>query len=473
MSINEYAQYDALGLAELVRTGQVSATELLDEALRRVERHNPALNAVVFRADELAHTWAKTPAQGPFQGVPLLLKDVLGLCEGMPTRMGSRSTPSEPSRRDSEIVARFRRAGFVPFAKSNAPEFGLMPTTESLFYGAAHNPWNLAYTPGGSSGGSAAAVAAGIVPLAHANDGGGSIRIPSSLCGLVGLKPTRGRVSLAPGSDPSGLVIEHVVTRSVRDSAAVLDAIAGSVPGDFALFPPPGSSFLDALAEPLAPQRIAVVEQDPQGKPYASECSDALRATADRLAQLGHHVEAARPGIDGPTLSFAFRQLWYSNAAVMTDGLALLSGQAVSVDNHDPLTWAMVEAGRAITSTQYQIARFLLDGATRRLAYFMKRFDLVLTPTLSTPPFELGHLDLRSSDLETEMNKTEAIVGYTPVANAAGVPAISLPLCTSKAGMPIGMQFMAAAGEEALLLRLAKQLERVMPWARRRPVVWD
>jgi amidase len=157
----------------------------------------------------------------------------------------------------------------------------------------------------------------------------------------------------------------------------------------------------------------------------------------------------------------------------MTDGLALLSGQAVSVDNHDPLTWAMVEAGRAITSTQYQIARFLLDGATRRLAYFMKRFDLVLTPTLSTPPFELGHLDLRSGDLETEMNKTEAIVGYTPVANAAGVPAISLPLWTSKAGMPIGMQFMAAAGEEALLLRLAKQLERVMPWVGRRPVVWD
>jgi amidase len=472
MSINEYAQYDALGLAELVQTGQVSASELLDEALRRVDQHNPALNAVVHRVDELARSWAKSPAQGPFQGVPLLLKDVMGLCEGMPTRMGSRSTPAEPSRRDSEIVARFRRAGFVPFGKSNAPEFGLMPSTESVFYGAAHNPWNLEYSPGGSSGGSAAAVAAGIVPVAHANDGGGSIRIPASVCGLVGLKPTRGRVSLAPGSDPSGLVVEHVVTRSVRDAAAVLDVVAGSHPGDFQPFPRPSYSFLDALNQPPPQLRIAVVERDPHGRPYASQCADALRATADRLTQLGHHVEAARPDIDAASLSFAFRQLWYCNAAVLTDGLGLLNGKTVSADEHDPLTWAMVEAGRAVSATQYQIARFLLDGMTRRLAHFMQRFDLLLTPTLSAPPFKLGYLDLTSSDLEAQMNNTEALVAYAPIANAAGLPAINVPLHMSTDGLPIGMQFMAPAGEEALLLQLARQLEEAQPWAARHPALW-
>jgi amidase len=468
MPINEYAQYDALGLAELVRTKQVTASELLDEALRRADRHNPQLNAIVFRDDAQSKGRAEKAAHGPFEGVPLLLKDILGLCEGMPTRMGSRGSEDVRSPRDSELVARFRRAGFVPFGKTNAPEYGLMPTTESVFHGAAHNPWNLAYSPGGSSGGSAAAVAAGIVPLAHANDGVGSIRIPATCCGLVGLKPTRGRVSLAPGSDPNGLVTEHVVTRTVRDSAAALDATAGSVPGDFELFPAPPQSFLDAINSAPDALRIAVVEQDPHGRPYAPECATALRATADLLTQLGHHVKVDKPPLDANLLSFAFRQLWFSNAAVLVDGLGALQGRPPSADNHDPLTWAMVGIGRTITATNYQIARFMLDDMSRRLAHFMQRYDLVLTPTLSTPPFKLGHLDVRSSDVETEMAKTEAIVAYAPVANAAGLPAISLPLHTSPAGLPIGMQLMAAAGEEALLLRVGRQLEEALPWAGRR-----
>ncbi|HEY2734612.1 MAG TPA: amidase, partial [Polyangiales bacterium] len=251
MPFDEYAQYDGLGLAELVRTKQLTPSELLEAALLRAERLNPSLNAIVFRADELARAWASEANEGPFQGVPLLLKDILGVCQGMPTRMGSRASAPEPSEHDAEIVARFRRAGFVPFGKTNAPEFGLMPTTESSFHGAAHNPWDLSRTPGGSSGGSAAAVAAGIVPIAHGNDGGGSIRIPASCCGLVGLKSTRGRVSLAPGSDPTGLVVEGVLSRSVRDSAAALDAIAGSIPGDFQYFPPPSAPFSASLREPL------------------------------------------------------------------------------------------------------------------------------------------------------------------------------------------------------------------------------
>jgi amidase len=467
--MQDYADYDGLALAELVRSRQVSAEELLRAAIERVERLNPSLNAVVFRADALAQRWASQAAPGPFQGVPLLLKDVMGLCEGMPTRLGSASMPAEPSARDAEIVTRFRRAGFVPFAKTNAPEFGLLPTTESVLYGPAKNPWDLSRSPGGSSGGSAAAVAAGIVPIAHANDGGGSIRIPASCCGLLGLKPTRGRVSLAPGVDPSGLVIEHVVTRSVRDSAAVLDALAGSIPGDPQYFPPPERSFASMLDEPLASLRIAVLESDPHERAYDPRCAAALRTTADQLQNLGHQVHAARPKFDVAMVSFAFRQLWYCQAAVLADGQALLRGQPARPEEFDPLTFAMVELGRGVTATEYQIARFLLDGMTRRIAHFMRDYDLLLSPTLSAPPLPLGTLDVRSRDVEAEMAKIEAYVAWTPIANATGFPAISLPLQTSPEGLPIGLQLMAAADAEATLLQIARQLELAQPWQTRRP----
>ncbi|MET0389796.1 MAG: amidase [Polyangiales bacterium] len=480
MSFAEYDRYDGLGLAELVRTRQVSASELLEEALARTTRANPSLNAVVFRADELARGWAQNPAAGPFQGVPLLLKDILGVCEGMPTRMASRAIASKPSRSDAELVARYRRAGFVPFGKTNAPELGLLPITDSALYGPARNPWNLAHTPGGSSGGSAAAVAAGIVPVAHANDGGGSIRIPAACCGLVGLKPTRGRNSLAPGSDPSGLVCEHVLTRTVRDSAAALDATAGFVPGDFARVAPPEEPFVAALERPLGSLKVAVLERDPRGEPYAPEHASALRATADKLSELGHEVSTATLEIDAALLSDAFTKLWYSNAAVLADGMALLRGAVAQSGEHDATTWAMVEAGRNVTASQYQIARLMLDGMTRRLAQRMRAYDVILSPTLSGPALPLGHIDVHSSDVVTQLARAEAFVAYAPIANAAGLPAISLPLYTTaptsdvappgSGGLPIGMQLMAAAGEEALLLRLARQLEQALPWSERRPI---
>jgi amidase len=445
---------------------------LLEAALLRAERLQPSLNAIVFRADELARGWANEASEGPFQGVPLLLKDILGLCKGMPTRMGSRASDPTPSKHDAEIVARFRRAGFVPFGKTNAPEFGLMPTTESMLHGAAHNPWDLSRTPGGSSGGSAAAVAAGIVPIAHGNDGGGSIRIPASCCGLVGLKPTRGRVSLAPGSDPTGLVIEGVLTRSVRDSAAALDAIAGSIPGDFHFFPPPATPFASAMRAPLGSLRIAVLESDPQGRAYSPDCSTALRATADLLTSLGHRVEAAIPKFGVDALSHAFAQIWFANAALLADGLALSRGQTSRAEEHDPLTWAMVEIGRAITATQLQIARFMLDGAARRVVRFMQPYDLVLMPTLSEPAFPLGQIDLRSTDVATQMERSGSWVAYAPIANAAGLPAISVPLHTSTTGLPIGMMFMAGMAAEARLLQLALQLEEALPWSGRHPALF-
>ena len=471
MTIAEYSNYDGLGLAGLVRRGEVSAAELLEEALRRVELHNSKLNAVVFRADDLARDWAKEPADGPFQGVPLLLKDILALCQGMPTRMGSASVPARVSKQDSEIVLRLRQAGFVPFGKTNAPEFGLMPTTESVLYGAALNPWDLRLSPGGSSGGSAVAVAAGIVPVAHCNDGGGSIRIPASCCGLVGLKPTRGRSSLAPGSDPSGLTCEGVLTRSVRDSAAALDAIVGSIPGDFFYLPAPGSSFLRALDQPIEALRIGLLESDPFGRPYADACSHALQETVALLSGLGHRIEPLPFEIEVALTAHAFRQLWYSNAAVLADGMALAAGREAIAEQHDPLTWAMVEAGRGINATQYQIARVILDNTSRRVAEAMRGWDVVLSPTLSRPPWELGYLDLLSSDAEAMMDRVEGLVAYAPLANSCGLPAISLPLQTTPAGLPIGLQFMAAAGEEALLLRLARQLEEASPWQARLPAM--
>ena len=246
MAFQEYSSYDGLGLGELVRKGEVTASELLEEAIARVERHNGKINSIIYKFyDQARETARRKPGQGPFEGVPFLLKDILGDCEGVPTRFGSRYFPSFPSPIDSELVARYKRAGLIPFAKTNAPEFGLPPMTEPQLYGPARNPWNTDYTPGGSSGGSAAAVAAGIVPLAHGNDGGGSIRIPAACCGLVGLKPTRGRNSLAPnlGEMAGGLACEHVLSRSVRDSAAALDATEGYVAGDPYSAPPKKSPY--------------------------------------------------------------------------------------------------------------------------------------------------------------------------------------------------------------------------------------
>jgi amidase len=469
MSFSEYAQYDGLGLGELVRSKQVTAAELLAEAQRRVARLNPVLNAVVFSADELAQEWAKAPASGAFQGVPLLLKDILGACEGMPTRLASRSMAVKPARRDCELVARYRRAGFVPFGKTNVPEFGLLPVTESGLYAAAKNPWNQALSSGGSSGGAAAAVAAGIVPIAHGNDGGGSIRIPAACCGVVGLKPTRGRNSLAPGSDPSGLVCEHVLTRTVRDSAAALDASAGSIPGDFSLMPAPTQSYLSVLEAAPGPLRIAVLERAPGGTAYSPECASALRATADRLSDLGHQLTVAQPELNTELLFAVFSQLWDANAAVLADGPALVRGDSARREDFDPTTWAMVEAGRKVTAAQYQMARFILDGMTRRLAGFMSAYDVLLSPTVQRPALRLGELDINSSDMPAQMKLAEAFVAYAPIANAAGLPAISLPLQMSADGLPIGMQFMAASGEEALLLRLGRQLEQAMPWHGRHP----
>ena len=292
MSFNEYASMDGLALGRMVREGKITAAELMEAAIARAEKHNAKLNAIVFKDYERARASAQSHKDrgGPFAGVPMLLKDIMGDCAGMPTRSACAFVPATPIAVDSEVVARYKRAGFIPFAKTNAPELGIPPVTESRLYGPAHNPWNLAHTPGGSSGGSAAAVAAGIVPVAHGNDGGGSIRIPAACCGLVGLKPTRGRISLAPnlGDALGGLVVEHVLSRTVRDSAAALDATAGPMPGDPYFATPPARAYLQESSTAPRRLRIAFSTENPLGAKIHPDCVEATKHAAKVCEGLGH-----------------------------------------------------------------------------------------------------------------------------------------------------------------------------------------
>ena len=341
MSFSEYGRFDGLGLAQLVAKKDVSPTELLEEAIARAEKLNPALNAIIYKFYDSARAVAAGALpQGPFTGVPFLYKDIFALVQGTPTRQGSRFFPPFPADHDSYLTTRFKKAGLVAFGKTNVPEFGLLPTTEGKLYGPAHNPWNLAYSTGGSSGGSAAAVAAGIVPLAHANDGGGSIRIPSSCCGLVGLKPSRGRISCGPDLSDAvdGLAIDLAVSRSVRDTAAALDVAAGYEPGDPYCAPAGPASYLDASRQKPKRLRIAFAKSRIDGKSMHPDCIAAVEHAAKLCADLGHHVEEASPDIDQAALEPVFVALWCANLAAVIDLLARLTGQKPSLDNLEGLT---------------------------------------------------------------------------------------------------------------------------------------
>jgi len=461
---------DGIGLAELVAAGQVSATELLDQAIARAERANPALNAVVYRDYERARTAAaRRQPQGPLAGVPFLLKDISLQAEGTPTRQGSRFWPAFPADHDSSLMARFRAAGLIAFAKTNVPEFGLVPTTEGKLYGAAHNPWDLTLSPGGSSGGSAAAVAAGIVPLAHANDGGGSIRIPASCCGLVGLKPTRGRVSSGPDMPDSvdGLAIDLVVTRSVRDTAAALDIAAGNEPGDPYSCPPGPASYRTAAARAPKPLKIAFTTRRFDGTPTHPDCAAAVDHAARLCQALGHSVEEAAPGVALEVFEPAFTDIWCSNLAAIIDFLARITGQTPGPGNLEGLTLAYYERGKSVSAARYIQSKIVLGRISRTVAQFHQRYDLWLTPTLGEPPWRLGRFDPDRSDLAAVMAEFGTYVPFTPIQNVTGQPAIALPLFWNAAGIPIGVQFVGAFGDELTLLQLATQLETASPWAQR------
>jgi amidase len=477
MSFNEYASFDGLALGRMVRERKITPAELMEAAIARAEKLNGKLNAIVFKdyARALASARDRKAGSAPFEGVPMLLKDIMGDCAGMPTRSACAFLPTAPMQADSEVVARYKRAGFIPFAKTNAPELGIPPVTESRLYGPAHNPWNLERTPGGSSGGSAAAVAAGIVPVAHGNDGGGSIRIPAACCGLVGLKPTRGRISLAPnlGDILGGFVVEHVLSRTVRDSAAALDATAGAMPGDPYFPPAPARPYLQELSAPPKRLRIAFSTQNPLGGAIHPDCVEATRQAARLCAELGHEVDEVAPQINYEMLAQFFDTVYAAGVALSIEGAKLMTGAEPTPDKFETFTWNMYQQGTRVSAPQYLIAQVMLQQASRQFAAFFESHDLFLTPTLGQLPLRIGAIDFMSPRTTLLDQTLTDFAAACPVYNISGQPAISLPLHWNREGLPIGVMFGARYGDEATLIALAGQLEQARPWISRKPPLWD
>jgi amidase len=475
VSFAEYANHDGLGLAQLVCKGEVTPLELLEASIERIEKHNPQLNAVIYRMDETAREAARGDLpDGPFRGVPFLIKDILIEYAGTPTTSGSRALKDMVSRIDSELMARYKRAGLVTVGKTNTPELGIPPITEPLFYGPTRNPWNTAHTPGGSSGGAAAAVASGMVPIAHGNDIGGSIRVPASCCGLVGMKPTRARNPLGPiyGDLASGMVSEHVLTRTVRDSAAVLDATAGPDLGDPYWAPPPQGRFLDAVGRDPGRLRIAFATVDSRGEPLHDDNIEAVKKTASLCESLGHAVEENRPQLKFDLLSEAFKTLFKTNIAHALSAYARYYGTQPTEEGYEPLTLAIYRAGLQITGADYLDAVTMIQMGSREVARFFQAYDAFIVTTMPVPPPLLGAVDVRSTDLEAQFDNMTALAANTAMLNATGQPGISLPLHVNGRGLPIGVQFAGRFGDEEKLYSLASQLEEAAPWFDRHPPLW-
>lgn len=460
---------DALAQAELVRKKEVQPIELVDEAIARIERLNPTLNAVVTPMYELARTAATGEiADGPFKGVPFLLKDILASHAGVKMSLGSNLLKDFVPDHDSELVRRLKRAGLIIVGKTNLPEFGILPTTEPQLFGPCRNPWNTEVTTGGSSGGSAAAVASGMVPMAHANDGGGSIRIPASCCGVFGLKPTRARNPLGPdfGDVFSGLVAEHAVTRTVRDSAALLDATAGPDVGDPYWAPPFERSFLKEVETDPGILRIAFTTQPGTGAPVHIDCIKAVEASAKLCADLGHIVEDADLNIYGEQVAVAFTVLWSAGCT------SIIKSLGVKKDQVEPLTWALGEMGSHYDAADYVNALQTLQRVSRDVARFFLDYDVLLTPTLAEPPVVLGTFDSTPEKPLHGFHRSGSFASFTPLCNITGQPAMSVPLFWNADSLPVGSHFIGRFGDEATLFRLAAQLEKAQPWADRRPPVW-
>ncbi len=476
---DDLAWLDATAQAAMVRDGTASSRELVDAAIARIDAVNPTLNAVIHRRDDRARAEAEAAPDGPFRGVPILVKDLDGSLAGEPLHLGNRLLRDlgATGDHDSYLFAKLRAAGCVIVGKTNTPELGLLPTTESHAYGAAHNPWDVSRSPGGSSGGSAAAVASGMVPFAHAGDGGGSIRIPASACALFGLKPTRGRVSLGPGTGEAwaGLVARHVVSRSVRDSAAALDAIAGAVPGDPYAAAPPSRPFADEVGADPGRLRIGTMTAASPGglAPVDAACTAAADDAALLLESCGHVVEPAYPEtLDDLALLVHFTTVLAASTAYDLRTLGATAGQDLGPDDVEPLTWAQAELGRAVSADAYLEAVESLRAWSRRVARWWDPddggFDLLLTPTMAKPPAPLG--EIRGDDADGALLAATPYAAFTVPFNVTGQPAMSVPLFWND-GLPIGVQLVAATGREDLLLRVAAQLEAARPWVDRRPPV--
>lgn len=465
---------DAIDQADLVRRNKVQPIELVDAAIERIERLNPRLNAVITPTYEQARETARRELpSGPFCGVPFLLKDLGASYAGIRMASGSTFMRDFVPDHDSELVARLKRAGFVILGKTNSPELGIVPTTEPILFGATLNPWNFSRSAGGSSGGSAVAVATGMVPVAHANDGGGSIRIPAACCGIFGLKPTRARNPLGPdlGDMMGGLVVEHAVTRSVRDSAALLDATAGPDVGDPYWAPPPVRPYAQEVEVNPGKLRIAFSTKAPTGAKVHPDCVEAVHDAARLCADLGHEMTESDPDINGQLLVHAFTTVWVSGCASAIDGFAFLTGRNPNREQFEPLTWALYEMGKSTSGSAYLMAQAVLQGIARQVGRFMEKYDAWLTPTLAEPPVPLGTFDAPSDNPMQPFYRAVDYVPFTPIANATGQPAMSVPLYWNEEGLPVGIHFFGRFGDEGTLFRLAAQLEAARPWANRRPPV--
>jgi amidase len=468
-TFDELRWLDATATAELVRRGELSAREVIEAAIGRIEQLNPALNAVIAPTFDSARDGLEAlPPRAPLRGVPFLLKDLTVEQAGLPYWMGNRALRERDHRSTADTVlgARFRAAGLVTLGKTNTPEFGPQPTTQPLACGPTHNPWRRGHSPGGSSGGSCAAVAAGLVPIAHANDGGGSIRLPSSWCGLVGLKPSRGRTAARAG-EVNRNVVEHVVTRSVRDTALALDCVHGAAPGELYVAPPPLRAFSAEVGAPQPPLRIGLLTRAPHATTHP-ECVAAAEHAARRLTDLGHAIDAAWPqalfDADVPERTAA---LWAVGSAVDVDSLAERLGRTVSADDVEPYTWAMAAYARRFSGAEIIRAMEVQQRYAERIAQWWNTgFDLLLTPTTTEPPPPHTEL-IPDADRPLRIGRRfAAISAFTIPFNVTGQPAISLPLHWTADGLPVGVQLVAGFGREDLLLRVAAQLE---DWGSKRP----
>ena len=476
LSLNEYAKYDGLGLAELVARKEVSAEELVTTAVQAIEKINPQLNAVLQVLSDQARAEIRGGLpQGPFSGVPFLIKELVLHAKGVRLDMGSRLAQGYVASEDSELMARFRRAGFVLTGTTQTPELGYNPTTETVLFGPVHNPWKAGHSAGGSSGGSGAAVAAGVVPVAHANDGGGSIRIPASCNGLVGLKPSRDLVPTGPDySDPlCGLACEFVVSRSVRDSATLLDIVAGADAGAPGIPVPPARPYREEVNAAPGKLRIAWTTMPASGEKVDPECEQAVHDTVQVLEELGHTVYEGRPEYDWEEFLKEIHVIWTAYNAMAVEDLAAEMGRSPSPDTLEAVTLACWEDGKKYSAVDLLKSLDYGGRLSRIVGRFFEGLDVFVTPTIAKPPAPHGEVNQNRAGM-TAMEWTRQVFSYvpfTPLFNTTGQPAISLPLHWSADGLPVGVQFVGHFGDEAGLLRLAAQLEEAKPWADKRPPV--
>ena len=488
----EYDGYDALGLASLVRTKQVSPSELLEEAIARAERVNPQLNALICKLYDVARARAQDLPDGPFSGVPMLVKDLGPALAGAPMTSGSRYFRQYVPERDDEFVTRLKNAGFNIFGKTSTPELGLAPVTEPALFGPCRNPWNTGRTTGGSSGGSGALVGAGVVPLAHGNDMGGSIRIPASCNGIFGMKPSRGRTPTVGGviGDANA---DFAVSRSVRDSAALLDAVRVER-GIMYDAPPFDGRYLDEAERDPKPLRIAIVHDPMLGKSIDPQCRAALDQAVELCGRLGHHAEVAHPkGIDYAKVARAIILIFASAIGwKMHDANPFDGKKKLRAGDLEPATWAMLVISEVLSTGELTSAVQTQRDLTRSFDDFLSEYDVAVMPTVAAPPVEIGALELTKSEVvqievlgrlrsgplirkaAEEISKTLFDwIPYTPIFNLTGQPAMSVPLYWTQDGLPVGTMFAARLGAEPKLFSLAGQLERAQPWRDRRPPVWS